>query len=114
MDEVREAGGAAVLPVGDVMALTPLAGAVAAWEPTPDVTQHQRRVHGGRDRAGGAAVVENRTEPVGDDPVDAGITQESAHRVSVDGPSGERAAGAAMLEVVEVDDDVHVRPVPAA
>lgn len=111
-NEVREVGRAAALPWLYVVGLAPVGEAVAAREATVAVPEEQRVPEPTGDHPGAPAEVEDDAWPVGHHPVDVGVAQELRRGRAIEIGSVEQASVATTLEVGQIEEHVHLRPVP--
>jgi hypothetical protein len=97
-----------------VVAFAPVGGAVAAGEAAVAVADAEGVPHGGWDGAGGLAVVDDRFVAVHDDAPEVGIAQQPEGGFGAeDGAVEGFGRGPGGHELVVVEDQVQVGPVPA-
>jgi hypothetical protein len=78
------------------------------------VTDHECVPQWGWNGASGGAVIQDRRAAGHHDPVHGAVTEESGHRWSIECRSVDHVATTSLDQVIELNHDVDMRPVPAA
>jgi hypothetical protein len=109
--EVVEAGWSAVGDPAEVVGFGPVGGPVTAGVAAVAVADDEGVEQGGGDGAGGGAVVQDGGAAVGDDPVDAGVTDQALHGRVIQAGAVDEPTLAPPFQLIEGGDDVEVRAV---